>query len=186
MIEKTEPGLHRPLPGLWTDQNQTTFVMDSKFRLLFVCLGNICRSPAAEGVMRRLVEETGLADRIEIDSAGTAGWHEGKRSDPRMRKASARRGLDLTHLARQVRPTDLAEFDLVLAMDRQNQADLLALDAAGLYPARIRLLCEFCTRHEAREVPDPYYGGEEGFEHVLDLLEDACTGLLDHVRSRIA
>jgi protein-tyrosine phosphatase len=170
------------MDGLISDH---LFVMDSKFRLLFVCLGNICRSPAAEGVMRRLVEETGLGDRIEIDSAGTAGWHEGKRADPRMRKASARRGLDLTHLARQVHPTDLAEFDLVLAMDRQNQADLLALDSAGLYPARIRLLCEFCTRHEAREVPDPYYGGEAGFEHVLDLLEDACTGLLDHVRSRI-
>lgn len=160
-------------------------LMAPKFRLLFVCLGNICRSPAAEGVMRRLVTDAGLADRIEIDSAGTAGWHEGKRADPRMRKAAAKRGLDLAHLARQAMPSDLAEFDLVLAMDRQNQADLVELGTPVLHRAKIRLLCEFCTRHEEREVPDPYYGGEEGFEHVLDLLEDACAGLLDHVRNRL-
>ena len=168
------------MDGLISDH---LFVMDSKFRLLFVCLGNICRSPAAEGVMRRLVEETGLGDRIEIDSAGTAGWHEGKRSDPRMRKAAAKRGLDLTHLARQAMPSDLAEFDLLLAMDRQNQADLVELDTAAPHRAKIRLLCGFCTRHEEREVPDPYYGGPEGFDEVLRMVEKAADGIVDGLLS---
>ena len=155
------------------------------FRLLFVCMGNICRSPAAEGVMLSLVQEAGLADRIHIDSAGTGGWHAGNKSDSRMRKAASARGIDLVHLARQVTPEDLAEFDLVLIMDEQNHRDLRPFDPAGRHGAKIRYFCEFCTVHDAKEVPDPYYGGPQGFEHVLDLLEDGCTGVLAHIRKRL-
>ena len=154
----------------------------SDFNLLFVCLGNICRSPAAEGVMRHLVTEAGWQHRIHIDSAGTAGWHTGKRADERMRKAATARGLDLTSLARQVMPADLAEFDLILAMDEQNLRDLRALDPQGLHAQKVRLFCEFCTEHEEKEVPDPYYGGPEGFDHVLDILADGCAGVLRFIQ----
>ncbi|GEP45177.1 low molecular weight protein-tyrosine-phosphatase [Brevifollis gellanilyticus] len=156
------------------------------FRLLFVCMGNICRSPAAEGVMLRMVREAGLHERIHIDSAGTGGWHAGNQSDARMRKAAATRGLELVHLARQVTPQDLADFDLVLIMDDQNHQDIQPFDPARRHSAKIRYFCEFCTVHDAREVPDPYYGGPQGFEHVLDLLEDGCAGVLKHIHTRLA
>lgn len=156
------------------------------FKLLFVCLGNICRSPAAEGAMRRVIEDAGLADRVHIDSAGTAGWHTGKRADDRMRAAALSRGLDLTSLARQVAPADLADFDLILVMDRSNYSDVRSLDRQGQHLHKVRLFCEFCTRHEETEVPDPYYGGPEGFENVLDLLEDGCEGVLQHIRQHLA
>lgn len=154
------------------------------FKLLFVCLGNICRSPAADGVMHRQVREAGLQDRIHIDSAGTAGWHAGKHADPRMRKAAALRGYDLSHLARQVTADDLAEFDLILVMDDQNRRDLRPLDPQRQHDAKVRLFCEFCTRHTDHEVPDPYYGGDTGFEHVLDLMEDGCAGVLRHIQEQ--
>ena len=156
------------------------------FKLLFVCLGNICRSPAAEGVMKQVVKDAGLADAVFIDSAGTAGWHAGKRADQRMRAAAANRGLELTSLARQVQDRDLADFDLVLVMDRSNQADIRAFDRQGRYQDKVRLFCDFCTEHEETEVPDPYYGGAEGFEKVLDLLEDGCAGVLQRVQQRLA
>lgn len=156
------------------------------FKLLFVCMGNICRSPAAEGVMRRVVLDAGLHDRVHIDSAGTEDWHQGKRADARMIQAAAQRGLDLTHIARQATRQDLAEFDLVLVMDEQNRQGLLRADPHREHQAKVRFFCEFCTRHEDREVPDPYYGGAEGFEHVLNLLEDGCEGVLAHIRSRLA
>jgi protein-tyrosine phosphatase len=155
--------------------------MATPFRLLFVCLGNICRSPAAEGVMRALVEREGC-DHVEIDSAGTAGWHSGKLPDERMRQAARARGLDLSSRARQVMPDDLSKFDLVVAMDESNRRDLRALDPESMHAAKIRLLCDFCTEHDLREVPDPYYGGPEGFEQVLNLLEDGCAGLLAEIR----
>jgi protein-tyrosine phosphatase len=151
------------------------------FKLLFVCLGNICRSPAAEGVMRRIVQREGMEHQVVIDSAGTAGWHAGKLADLRMRAAAADRGLDLTHRARQVLAADLRDFDLVLAMDRENLQSVLALDPAGEFKSSVLLFCEFCTRHTQREVPDPYYGGAEGFALVLDLLEDGCEGVLEHI-----
>lgn len=154
------------------------------FKLLFVCLGNICRSPAADGVMHRQVMEAGWQDRIHIDSAGTAGWHTGKHADPRMRKAAALRGFELAHLARQVTADDLAGYDLILVMDDQNRRDLRPLDPLRQHDAKIRLFCEFCTRHGDREVPDPYYGGDAGFEHVLDLMEDGCAGVLRHIQER--
>ena len=156
------------------------------FKLLFICLGNICRSPAADGVMRRLVKESGLLDCIHIDSAGTAGWHAGRPADARMREAGARRGYDFSHTARQVTAEDLAIYDLILVMDDQNRRDLRSLDPQRLNESKIRYFCEFCTRHEEREVPDPYYGGNEGFQHVLDLMEDGCSGILQEIRQRLA
>lgn len=133
--------------------------------------------------MRALVEREGWADRITIDSAGTAGWHAGKLPDQRMRAAAQNRGYALSSRARQITENDLSEYDLILVMDQQNLRDMRFYDRAGQFSAKTRLFCEFCTDHEEREVPDPYYGGEQGFELVLDLLEDGCRGVLAHIRS---
>ena len=159
--------------------------MTDSFKLLFVCMGNICRSPAAEGVMRHLVAKADLESRIHIDSAGTGGWHTGARADHRMRTVASLRGYDLTSMARQVKESDLEEFDLILIMDEQNRRDLRDFDRGRKHDAKVRFLCEFCTVHLEKEVPDPYYGGTQGFENVLDLLEDGCAGLLRHVQSRL-
>jgi protein-tyrosine phosphatase len=149
-------------------------------RLLFVCLGNICRSPTAEGVMRSILEAEGLADAVSVDSAGTGSWHVGQPADRRAREAAARRGIELASRARQVQPADFDDFDLILAADASNVADLRAL--AGDHPARaskVHLLREFDPDADGDlAVPDPYYGGEDGFDHVLDLVESACRGLL--------
>ncbi|MBE2282022.1 MAG: low molecular weight phosphotyrosine protein phosphatase [Prosthecobacter sp.] len=156
--------------------------MDAPYRLLFVCMGNICRSPAAEGVMRALVESSGFGGHIAIRSAGTGGWHAGKLPDQRMRNAAQKRGYNLQSRARQVTAEDLRDHDLILVMDRDNHREIRPFDRTeGGSAAKIRLFCEFCTGHDAQEVPDPYYGGEQGFEHVLDLLEDGCRGVLQHI-----
>jgi len=150
-------------------------------RVLFVCLGNICRSPAAEGVFLHLLAQADASDRFVVDSAGTGGWHVGKTADRRMREAASRRGIALTSRARQLERVDLNRFDHILTMDASNLAHVQALAEearSGGQQARIEPLVRYCSRFDAHEVPDPYYGGEEGFEHVLDLLEDACTGLL--------
>jgi protein-tyrosine phosphatase len=136
--------------------------------------------------MHDVVKKAGWQDRIHIDSAGTAGWHAGKPADARMKKAAAARGYDLSHLARQVTKTDLAEYDLILVMDDQNRRDLRSLDPQRQHDAKIQLFCEYCTRHGDREVPDPYYGGDEGFEHVLDLMEDGCAGVLRKIQEQNA
>ncbi len=156
--------------------------MPEPFRLLFVCLGNICRSPAAEGVMRALVEREGLADRVTIRSAGTGGWHAGNLPDQRMRTAAKNRGYTLQSRARQVTENDLHGYHLVLVMDEENLREIRSYDRESQHGAKIRLFCEFCNDHDANEVPDPYYGGEQGFEHVLDLLEDGCRGVIAHIR----
>ncbi len=158
--------------------------MAEPFRLLFVCLGNICRSPAAEGVMRALVEAEGLGERVAIRSAGTGGWHAGKLPDQRMRSAAQNRGYDLSSRARQISENDLRDYDLVLVMDQQNHREIRSFDTESRFAKKIRLFCDFCTDHDAKEVPDPYYGGEQGFEHVLDLLEDGCRGVLQHIRQQ--
>ncbi|MDH4410947.1 MAG: low molecular weight phosphotyrosine protein phosphatase [Verrucomicrobiales bacterium] len=153
-------------------------------RLLFVCLGNICRSPAGENVMNHLLEREGLATQFEVDSAGTASYHIGNPPDLRMTKAILARGIDMKGRARQVKPADFAEFDWIFAMDRSNYDDLAAVRSRCESPtARLVLFCEFCETHEEREVPDPYYGGPEGFEKVLDLLEDGCSAFLQKWRS---
>ena len=151
-------------------------------RILFVCLGNICRSPAAEGVFLHLLAREGLEDRFVVDSAGTGGWHVGNPADRRMRAAAERRGIHLPSRARQIDRDDLLSFDRILTMDDDNLRAVRSL-ARELAPgsadlALIEPMTSHCRRFQAREVPDPYYGGEQGFEHVLDLLEDACGGLL--------
>ncbi|QDS86521.1 Low molecular weight protein-tyrosine-phosphatase YfkJ [Rosistilla ulvae] len=144
-------------------------------------MGNICRSPAAEGVMRRLVEAEGLDDKITIDSAGTIGFHTGKAADRRMRAAAQQRGLELTSRARQVTAADLQAFDLVVAMDADNARDLNALDGGS--DARIEMLSSYLDDSWPSDVPDPYYGGEEGFEFVLNMLEQACPKILESLTS---
>jgi len=153
-------------------------------RILFVCMGNICRSPTAEGVFRRLVAERAPGVEIEIDSAGTHDYHVGDPPDPRSIAAAARRGVDLRRLrAREVRDEDFERFDLIIAMDRLNRETLLERSPAP-FRERIRLFMEFAGASEVEDVPDPYYGGPLGFERVLDLAEEAAAGLLDEVLER--
>lgn len=159
--------------------------MAEPVRVLFVCLGNICRSPTAEGVFRSLVTAASLSERIEIDSCGTGAWHVGKSPDRRAQEAALRRGIDISGLrARQISAVDLDRFDYVLVMDRQNLADVkdIWLQNGGTRPAL------FLTYGDSghSEVPDPYYGGHEGFETVLDLIEQAGQGLLADIRRRLA
>ena len=153
-----------------------------KTRILFVCLGNICRSPAAQGVMQQLVDERGLTDRFYIDSAGTYGGHSGELPDKRMRDHARRRGYELTHRSRQVRESDFDDFDVIVAMDDSNYRRLRDLAPTVEDQGKIVKMIDYCrlaTRYD--HVPDPYYEGAEGFELVLDLLQDACEGLLDEL-----
>jgi protein-tyrosine phosphatase len=157
---------------------------DPPTRLLFVCLGNICRSPTAEGVMRALVEEAGMQESIELDSAGTGAWHVGNPPDARAVAAARTRGVALEGAARQVRQEDFDDFDLVLAMDRSNLSDLQEMAGGDERRAKVRLLREFDpagAADEDLEVPDPYYGAAGGFDEVLDLVQAACAGLLARI-----
>lgn len=151
------------------------------YKLLFVCLGNICRSPSAENIMNHLIERESLQSKIVCDSAGTSGYHIGAPPDHRMSSAAAQRGLQLRGRSRKLHPGDLQQFDLILAMDRENYQDILYLDREDKYQDKVYLICDFATRYSEREVPDPYYGGRQGFERVMDLLFDACEGLLNYV-----
>ena len=154
-------------------------------RILFVCMGNICRSPTAEAVMRELLRAEGFEHGVRLDSAGTGGWHAGAPPDARAVAAARSRGIVVEGAARQVTAEDFDDFDLVLAMDRDNERDLRAVAPDGEARAKIRLLREFDPAAVATgdlDVPDPYYGGPNGFDHVLDLVEAACRGLLDEVR----
>jgi protein-tyrosine phosphatase len=158
-------------------------------RVLFVCLGNICRSPTAEAVMARLVADAELAHAIELDSAGTGAWHVGSPPDERATAAAAARGIAMRGTARQVRPEDFEQFDLLLAMDAENHRNLLALAPHRDAAAKVRMLREFDAASAdavSLDVPDPYYGGEDGFDHVLDLVETACAGLLAELRAEPA
>jgi protein-tyrosine phosphatase len=148
-------------------------------RVLFVCTGNICRSPTAEGIFRKLVADAGAAGRISADSAGTHGYHVGEPPDPRAQDAAARRGYDLSALrARRVLQEDFRRFDLVLAMDREHEAFLARMTQPSS-GHRLRLMMSYARCFPQKEVPDPYYGGPQGFERVLDMLEDASLGLLE-------
>ncbi|MGI9539347.1 MAG: low molecular weight protein-tyrosine-phosphatase [Miltoncostaeaceae bacterium] len=157
---------------------------DLPVRVCFVCLGNICRSPTAEGVMRYLLEGADLTDRVEIDSAGTGAYHGGEQPDRRAAAACRQRGIVLEGASRQFRRNDFDRFDLVVAMDRDNEAHLLELAPDDGARARVHLLRSFHGRSLAAgdlDVPDPYYGGGDGFELVLDIVEDGCRGLLAHL-----
>ena len=147
-------------------------------RILMVCMGNICRSPTAHGVLEKMVADAGLAQHIKVDSAGTHGYHVGEPPDGRAQQHAARRGYDLSaQRARRLVARDFEEFDLVLVMDAANEAHARPLCPPGQHH-RLRRLTDFCSATGAREVPDPYYGGAAGFEQVLDIVEDACRGLL--------
>jgi protein-tyrosine phosphatase len=151
-------------------------------RVLFVCLGNICRSPTAEGVFRHVAGEAGLLDRIETDSAGIGDWHVGQPPDARAQAASKARGVDISgQRARQVTPADFARFDYILAMDEDNLAALEEMRPQAS-TARVSLFLDYAPEAGARAVPDPFFGGMEGFEHACDLIEAASRGLLGHIR----
>ena len=147
--------------------------------VLFVCLGNICRSPAAEGISQSLIRRAGFESRISVDSAGTVGFNVGKLADSRMRAAAQRRGVELQSQARKLVPADLESFDWVIAMDRENFADILRLGESPR--ASVKLLSDFLGDEWPVDVPDPYYGGEAGFETVLDMLEVACPVILEEL-----
>ena len=151
-------------------------------KLCFVCLGNICRSPTAEGIMKALVSKFSLENSIEVDSAGTGAWHSGEKADPRSRAVAQTRGLDLTSRSRQFKSEDFSEFDYVLAMDNSNLQNLRAL-ADETSSTKLFLLRSFDPQSpKSADVPDPYYGGPRGFEDVFDICEAACTGLLHYIQ----
>jgi protein-tyrosine phosphatase len=150
-------------------------------RVLFVCLGNICRSPLAEAVFRHRVEERGWADRFEIDSAGTSGWHRGAPPDSRSAEVARRRGIEVAGASRKVAAADLRRFHYVIAMDEENLDALRELQASAGGTAQVRRVREFEPRAASLDVPDPYYGGPRGFEEVHDIVERACAGLLAHI-----
>lgn len=149
--------------------------------VLFVCLGNICRSPLAEGVFLHLLEEEGLASRYRVDSAGTGAWHVGNLPDPRSREVASRNGITLPSRARQVEDRDFREFDLVVAMDRSNLGDLESLKARVGGDARLVLMRDFDPDPGDGQVPDPYYGGPDGFDRVFDMVLRSARGLLEHL-----
>lgn len=154
-----------------------------KIRVLFVCLGNICRSPTGEAIMNTLIKKEKLQDRIECDSAGISGQHHGDESDPRSISFAKRRGHEITSLSRPLTIGDLNEFDYILAMDNDNYRDIMKLDSSKQFSLKVFKMIQFCTVHNVKEVPDPYYGGEDSFELVIDILEDACHGFLNKVRT---
>lgn len=153
-----------------------------EYKILFVCLGNICRSPAAEGILKKMVKEQGLEDKITIDSAGTSGYHDGELPDPRMRQHGARRGYKFDSLSRRFTSSDFYNFDIILAMDDSNYHNMMRLAPDLESEKKVYRMVEFSKRFGHDHVPDPYYSGADGFELVLDLLEDACEGLLDKMK----
>ncbi|WP_304288382.1 low molecular weight protein-tyrosine-phosphatase [Porphyromonas uenonis] len=155
------------------------------YRILFVCLGNICRSPLAEAIMRQLLAEDPVASsRIEVDSAGIGGWHQGELADPRMRAHAARRGIEMTHRARQVTDRDFDTFDLIIAMDDGNYEALRELAPTLEQQAKVVRMADYLEQMPWDHIPDPYYGGASGFELVLDLLTEACTRLYQRCKAQ--
>ncbi|MCC8034935.1 MAG: low molecular weight phosphotyrosine protein phosphatase [Rikenellaceae bacterium] len=148
-------------------------------KYLFVCLGNICRSPAAHGIMEKMAREKGIAECVDVDSAGTYGGHSGELPDTRMREAASKRGYDLTHRARQFTRADFERFDHIIVMDDSNYERVcrLAPDMQSL--SKVERMTDYCTRFDIDHVPDPYYQGQSGFEYVLDILEDAVSNLIE-------
>lgn len=153
-------------------------------RVLFVCLGNICRSPAAEIIFRQQVVDAGLAEEFEIDSAGTISHHQGSPPDPRMSESLQRKGFTVEGRARQIQAADLEKFDLIVTMDESNLSDVRELDSSGTLHSKIQPFVSFCRHHDDLRVPDPYYGGQRGFDHVIRLLEDGCREILVSLRSK--
>ena len=159
--------------------------INDKYKVLFVCLGNICRSPAAQGIFEHIVRENGMQDRIEADSAGTYGGHRGELPDRRMRNAAMYRGYGLTHRSRQVSGLDFLDFDLIIAMDDQNYEDLMHLAPSVEATHKIRRMASYLTTHKITYIPDPYYMGLDGFGLVLDLLEEGCGNLFNAIKAEL-
>ena len=157
-----------------------------EIKILFICLGNICRSPAAEAVFKRLVNRKGMSDRFEIDSAGLISVHEGEKSDPRMISRAHARGIEMTSISRPIQPRDFTRFDYIVGMDDSNMEKLEeirnSLPEDSEEKAQLRKFSDFCIVHECDMVPDPYFGGYEGFEYALDLIEDAAEGFYEFLR----
>jgi protein-tyrosine phosphatase len=154
---------------------------DTTLKILFVCMGNICRSPAAETVMQTKIDEAELTHLIQCDSAGTIGLHSGQPADRRMRDIASQRGYHIQGKARQIQAKDLQSFNYILTMDRDNLEDVMGLDRQGYYRERIQPFCNYVRRYRDDAVPDPYYGGLKGFDHVLDILEDGCSHFLEQI-----
>lgn len=155
-----------------------------KVKILFVCLGNICRSPAAEGIMRKLVIKNGLQDLFEIDSAGTSGWHEGDLPDERMRAHGDSRGYDFSSRARKFKKSDFEYYDYIVVMDDDNYKNVKSLASNDQEIDKISKMTDFSVQYKHTEIPDPYYGGASGFELVLDLLEDSSEGFLQSIKEK--
>ena len=153
-------------------------------KILFLCMGNICRSPAGHCILQNLVNQAGLAEHFEIESAGTIGFHIGAAPDNRMQQSMRARDIPIIGRSRQINRSDLEYYDLILAMDNDNYAGACALDTSGSLHYKIELLCTYCRNYSETEVPDPYYGGALGFEHVLDLIEDGCANLIEILRKQ--
>ena len=154
-----------------------------KRSILFVCLGNICRSPAAEGIMKKLIEAEKLDLELEVDSAGTMGYHTGEGADPRMKRHAKNRGYNLNSLARKFDPgKDFDHFDYIVTMDNQNYSDIKDLDFKNKFNHKIFKMADFCKNNNITEVPDPYYEGDEGFSQVIDILEEGCSNLLIKIK----
>ena len=153
--------------------------------LLFVCLGNICRSPAAEGIFKKMIKDEGLDDIVFVDSAGTSNWNDGKSPDERMRKHGAKRGYDFIGEARSFRSSDFDKFDYIIVMDNNNYNNVKKLAKSEDDVSKIYKITDFSINKTTEHVPDPYYGGDDGFELVMDLLEDASKGLLNEIKSKL-
>lgn len=156
-----------------------------KYKILFVCLGNICRSPAGEGIMKNIISKKGLDDKLEVDSAGTSGYHDGDLPDHRMRRHGARREYVFDSLSRKFTVNDFDDFDIILAMDDSNYSNIMRLSPDLESQKKVHRMVEFSQKHGYDHIPDPYYMGADGFELVLDLLEDACDGLMKHIEKTV-
>lgn len=159
---------------------------NTTYKVLFVCLGNICRSPAAEGIFKKMVRKQRLHEKIEVDSAGTAGYHVGELPDARMRQHGTRRGYKFDSLSRKFTSNDFDRFDIILAMDDSNYNNILRLAPDLDSEGKVHRMMDFSKKYENDHVPDPYYSGAEGFELVLDLLEDSCDGLLGKIKTDLS
>jgi len=159
--------------------------MANSYRILFVCMGNICRSPAAETLMKKTIADAGLSNTITIDSCGTINYHAGSPPDQRMINAASRRNIHMTGTARAFTPMDFENFDLIVPMDNDNLQDILAQAHDKTHKEKVTPMATFIKQFKVNAIPDPYYGGENGFDHVLDLLEDGCTNLLEYIRPHL-
>lgn len=165
--------------------NCQKYMKVNKYKILFVCLGNICRSPAGEGIMKKIIADRNLADTIEVDSAGTSGYHDGDLPDRRMRKHGERRGYNFDSISRRFTTNDFDNFDLILAMDDSNYDNIMRLSPDLESQKKVHRMVDYSQKYSYDHIPDPYYMGAEGFELVLDLLEDACEGLYNQLKSQV-